>query len=816
MKCLILASVLLVLTLSTFAEEQGVAARATAAPIVFLAPLGGENYFVGQSQIVLLDARTRAKSVTLEISRDGGTTFTALGTIDNTTADKTLHNRLAFTVSGSGSIHCKLRATASASVGLTSEFTISTSVSGAPGAVTATELADGSVTNPKLAALAVTRDKVSSGAASPNMVLTADGVGNADWSPVPVATLANGSVTNAKLANSSLTVTAGTGLSGGGVVSLGGTTTLSLGSNLTLGGTTTGTFSGDGSALTNLPAGTIANGSVTNVKLANSSLTVTAGTGLSGGGVVALGGTTTLSLGSNLTLGGTTTGTFSGDGSALTNLPAGTIANGSVTNVKLANSSLTVTAGTGLSGGGVVSLGGTTTLSLGSNLTLGGTTTGTFSGDGSGLSGLNSASLTGSALPQNTIIQLSQEGNVLESLMGRSVNNGVAVSGNYAYLANNNDGLRIIDITDPQNPVLKGNVPESMLGNSQAYGVTISGNYAYLANGNAGLRIIDITDPQNPVLKGNVLESLMGSGNAVGVAVSGNYAYLANNTDGLRIIDITDPQNPVLKGNVLESLMGSGYANGVAVSGNYAYLANSSDGFRLIDITNPQSPVLKGNVPESMLGNGQAYGVMVSGNYAYIANISDGFRILNVSITTATATSFTLGSAQIVTSGGLVGIGRTPRSNKLEVEGEASKIIASAWAANSDRRIKQDIQTVGHALETLDKVRLVDFRYTDAYRAAHPVIADKRYLNVIAQEFAEVFPDHVKGSGEKLPGGGSEILQVDTYPLTIYSAAAVQELHKLLKAKDAEIAAMQKRLARLEKLLDDGPARAVQTSSEQK
>ena len=73
------------------------------------------------------------------------------------------------------------------------------------------------------------------------------------------------------------------------------------------------------------------------------------------------------------------------------------------------------------------------------------------------------------------------------------------------------------------------------------------------------------------------------------------------------------------------------------------------------------------------------------------------------------------------------------------------------------------------------------FRMPDAaddYRAAHPTVADRRYLNVVAQEFREVFPDYVKGSGEKPAGGGEEILQVDTHPLTIYSAAAVQELNR--------------------------------------
>jgi hypothetical protein len=147
------------------------------------------------------------------------------------------------------------------------------------------------------------------------------------------------------------------------------------------------------------------------------------------------------------------------------------------------------------------------------------------------------------------------------------------------------------------------------------------------------------------------------------------------------------------------------------------------------------------------------------------------------------------------------GIGRTPIANRLEVEGQASKSTAGNWAANSDRRIKTDVQPVAGALETLDRVRLVDFRYSDAYRAAHPGIDNHRYLNVIAQEFAEVFPNHVRSSGEKLPDGG-EILQVDTYPLTIYSAAAVQELHRGSVALKKRLADQEQRLLKLEAALN--------------
>ncbi len=155
---------------------------------------------------------------------------------------------------------------------------------------------------------------------------------------------------------------------------------------------------------------------------------------------------------------------------------------------------------------------------------------------------------------------------------------------------------------------------------------------------------------------------------------------------------------------------------------------------------------------------------------------------------------------------------RKPTANSFEVEGNASKTAAGDWLANSDRRIKTEIKTVDGALEKLDKVRLVSFDYTDAYRARHAGVEARRYLKVIAQEFAEVFPEYVKGSGEHLPDG-EEILQVDSYPLTIYSAAAIQELHKIAKEKDAQIATQQQqiaelaaRLAALEKLVKQANA----------
>lgn len=166
-------------------------------------------------------------------------------------------------------------------------------------------------------------------------------------------------------------------------------------------------------------------------------------------------------------------------------------------------------------------------------------------------------------------------------------------------------------------------------------------------------------------------------------------------------------------------------------------------------------------------------------------------------------------------SNGKVGILQLAGTNTLEVGGTASKATAGSWLANSDRRIKRDIEPVHDALATLRRVPMVTFRYTPEYLAAHPRIADTRYWNVIAQDFAQVFPDAVKGSGEYLPGhpktAENEILQVDTYPATITAIAALLELDATVSLQadrmatlERENRALKSRLERLERLLDTG------------
>ncbi|QEI41830.1 hypothetical protein BMF77_02431 [Dolichospermum sp. UHCC 0315A] len=192
---------------------------------------------------------------------------------------------------------------------------------------------------------------------------------------------------------------------------------------------------------------------------------------------------------------------------------------------------------------------------------------------------------------------------------------GVQVVGNYAYVADRDSGLQIIDISNPTTPTLKGNYDTS----GYAWGVQVVGNYAYVADGYSGLQIIDISNPTTPTLKGNYYTS----GWAYGVQVVGNYAYVANGYSGLQIIDISNPTTPTLKGNYDTS----GSASGVQVVGNYAYVADGYSGLQIIDISNPSTPTLKGNYDTS----DWAEGVQVVGNYAYVADLYSGLQIIDIS-----------------------------------------------------------------------------------------------------------------------------------------------------------------------------------------
>lgn len=186
-------------------------------------------------------------------------------------------------------------------------------------------------------------------------------------------------------------------------------------------------------------------------------------------------------------------------------------------------------------------------------------------------------------------------------------------AGNYAYLGrdkSNTSEFYSIDVSNPNNV----SEADSIEVGDDVNGVAVQGNYAYLANDGTELRIVDISNPNSLSFSGSY--DSPGNTNGEAIAVSGSYAYLGTATNGggdeLYIINVSNPASPSLVG----SYEVGGEVNGIFVSGDYVFLATDkpSGEFQVIDVTNKASPVLYGQTSI----NKSTHDVVVSGNYAYL------------------------------------------------------------------------------------------------------------------------------------------------------------------------------------------------------
>ncbi len=221
----------------------------------------------------------------------------------------------------------------------------------------------------------------------------------------------------------------------------------------------------------------------------------------------------------------------------------------------------------------------------------------------------------------------------------------VAVSGDgrYAYLIFDSgigtDNFRVVDINDPENPVVVGGNSVNL--SSYARAIAVFGDYAYIAlSGPAGnnFRVVDISSPSNPVL---ITSSLSLPSDAWDIAVSddGEYVYevFANmlGTNSLRIINISNPVAPVVVGGAGLNL--PPYARGVAVvsSSTIAVVCSNyrKDTFRLVDVGNPASPTIVGGEAVSLPYF--PWKVAVDGNFAYVVHFNhirgENFHVIDVS-----------------------------------------------------------------------------------------------------------------------------------------------------------------------------------------
>jgi hypothetical protein len=148
------------------------------------------------------------------------------------------------------------------------------------------------------------------------------------------------------------------------------------------------------------------------------------------------------------------------------------------------------------------------------------------------------------------------------------------------------------------------------------------GSLAYLAYGDNGLVIIDTSNPSNPVQVGYY----NGSGSIIDVQVVGNIAYIADyggtEYSGLTILDISNPSTPIEIYRYWQYSI-----NKVFVLNNTAFIGGNYGSISLVDISEPESPKRIGF--SSWFGPTQA--LTISGSFLYAAAKNNGLMIFSMS-----------------------------------------------------------------------------------------------------------------------------------------------------------------------------------------
>lgn len=195
---------------------------------------------------------------------------------------------------------------------------------------------------------------------------------------------------------------------------------------------------------------------------------------------------------------------------------------------------------------------------------------------------------------------------------------GIYYAGGYVYAAMGDDGLQVVDVSDPAAPAALSIAYQPDTG---VDGVFIAGSTAY-AVGLNGLETVDVADPATP--------SQLGAATLPGVLVYATNIYVASNlaavadqVNGLQLVDLSDAATPVW-----QSVTAIAGAWDVAVSGDYAYLTAGSSGLNIVNLQDPASPVTSGQYAPD---DSNFMGLALAGGYAYIADEENGLRQVDLS-----------------------------------------------------------------------------------------------------------------------------------------------------------------------------------------
>jgi len=149
--------------------------------------------------------------------------------------------------------------------------------------------------------------------------------------------------------------------------------------------------------------------------------------------------------------------------------------------------------------------------------------------------------------------------------------------------------------------------------------ICIDSGRAYVANEQAGLKILDVSDPRKPTTLGSI-DSSVGP-YTTSVVARDSFAYIEWYRPKFRAVDVTNPSNPVSAG-ACELF---GWPEDMVLRDSFVYIAEISR-FQVVNVARPREPVLVGSC---VSGDGQYFKVALQDTLAYVAG-GGNLKVVNV------------------------------------------------------------------------------------------------------------------------------------------------------------------------------------------
>ena len=213
--------------------------------------------------------------------------------------------------------------------------------------------------------------------------------------------------------------------------------------------------------------------------------------------------------------------------------------------------------------------------------------------------------------------------------IGHTANDGfqmdLEIQDDLAFVAQREDGLAIVNISDPEDPQVVGNYDTV----GDALGVAVQGKFCFIAVKDDGLLILNITDPSSPFLEGTYDPI----SRAIDVVVSGETAYVLDQYKGLYVIDISNVSDPEKIGdwNIGECEEG-------ILRNDQLFVVGGNGGLRIIDVSNRSDPKMAGSIDLE----GTSTGVSVIGDHAYVSDYLNGLHVVDISDVTDPVLLYTM------------------------------------------------------------------------------------------------------------------------------------------------------------------------------